>query len=180
MNKATAVKKKTGKYVLERYTENPFVDTTSIKTQKTKVTFAKVKGASVGNLKTGEVYGSGVYTSVERTVSSEEFVKIYGAMASIWFDLSTAGNKMFSAIYEILLAQKESSTAIYIHPTDEIVRKYIKSNHNFFKGINDLIDNKVIARHFSESWYWTNPYIICKGDQLKVLMNIKKQKGQKN
>lgn len=157
---------------IKRYKENPFIDKMNIKLGKTKINYFKVltnEPVTVGDKQIGE----SLYTKVEHEVSGEQFVKLYSRYASIWFDLSPAALKMFGLFYTMILCSPPNMTYFYLSQSDPILVRYIKTPNTFHKAINELIKNEIIDRHFSEGWYWVNPYVMGRGDQLKIITELK-------
>lgn len=159
---------------LKRYKENPFVNRTEIKLKKTKVSYFKVLSNEPVKVTHGEKQiGNQLYAKVEHEVSGEQFVKLYARYATIWFDLSPAALKIFGLFYAMVLCSPPDTTYFYLSNSDPILVRYIKTSKTFHKAINELIKNQIIERHFSEGWYWINPYVIGRGDQLKIITELK-------
>lgn len=165
--------KKSGKPKgIKRFHSNPFIEFKGVQFKKTKINYFKVltnKPVTVGDEKIGDK----LFAKVEHEVSGEQFVKIYARYASIWFDLSPAALKIFGLFYSMILCSPAEMTYFYLSNSDPILNRYIKTPSTFHKAINELIKNQIIARHFSEGWYWLNPFVMGRGDQLKIITELK-------
>lgn len=162
---------------IKRYKENPFLDKMNIKLGKTRVSYFKVlanQPVTVGDSHIADT----LYTKVEQEVSGEQFVKLYSRYAGIWFELSPAALKIFGLFYSMILCSPPNMTYFYLSQSDPILVRYIKTPNTFHKAINELIKNEIIERHFSEGWYWLNPYVMGRGDQLKIIMELKLKKSK--
>lgn len=157
---------------IKRYQQNPFVDKLCIKLGKTKISYLKVLTNSPVTVGENKIADS-LFTRIEHEVSGEQFVKLYARYANIWFDLSPAALKIFGLFYAMVLCSPPDTTYFYLSQSDPILVRYIKTPNTFHKAINELIKNQIIERHFSEGWYWINPYVMGRGDQLKIITELK-------
>jgi hypothetical protein len=163
----------------KRYKHNPFVNENEIIVKRTKLKFVEIKSSEPVKIGDTQI-GQGLYTAVEQVVSGEQFVKLYGRYASIWFDLSPAALKIFGLLYAMVLTSPPETTYFYLSNSDPILNRYIKTPVSFHGALRELISKRIIERHFSEGWYWINPYVMGRGDQIKILTNLKLQHSPKS
>jgi hypothetical protein len=164
---------------IKRYKYNPFAEETQITVKRTKMRFVEIKSSEPVKIGDTQI-GQGLYTAVEQVVSGEQFVKIYGRYANIWFDLSPASLKIFGLFYAMVLNSSPETTYFYLSNSDPILKRYVKTPGTFHAAIRELISKRIIERHFSEGWYWINPYVMGRGDQIKILTNLKLQHSPKS
>lgn len=180
MLEKTAVKKLGKPKGIQRFATNPFVNKFTMKAPKTRLTYAEIGKTEGVTVKSGDkIIGTKLFTVVEHEVSGEQFVKLYSKYATLWFDLSLPAQKLFNIFFKMVLESPPLITYFYLSNSDPILLQYIKTPKTFHRAVNELIQNQIIARHFSEGWYWLNPFVMGKGDQIKIITNLKIKESQK-
>jgi hypothetical protein len=175
-----AVKKLGKPKGIQRFPTNPFINKMTMKTPKTRIRYAELGQQEGVTVKIGDkVVSNRLYTLVEHEVSGEQFVKLYSRYATLWFDLSLPAQKLFNVFFKMVLETPPLITYFYLHSSDPVLLQYIKTPKTFHRAVNELIENQIIARHFSEGWYWLNPFVMGKGDQVKIIANLKIKDSQK-
>lgn len=96
---------------------------------------------------------------------TEKFIKLYIAGISILPILKSGSIKVLFYIMSHLEPKRDS---IYLDLAD-LVAFCKLNNQSIYKGINDLIKNKVIARSKSPGMYWLNPNMFFNGVRNKIM-----------
>jgi len=120
---------------------------------------------------TGEVLG---YTHFIRQieVDEEKFTKIYLSNFSSFFDLKQNSMKVFGYI----LTQLRSNNDIIIFDREDCM-KYTgyKGNATIFRGLAQLLENKIIARGKADNLYYINPMVLFNGNRITFAKSYVKQ-----
>lgn len=167
-NEAPSLKK------VARFKKNPFMESLMVKTKSKRLTVA------AGSKLIGR-NGEQSLTTIAQFISVDEsqFVKVFLKDLAIWFDLSRPAIKTLGVI---MWAMKESIgkdiISLDFHDVEE--GGFKMSKYTFFRGISELIDNGVIARHIRPSLYFINPAIIFNGDRVRFVREYRKVDFSKN
>lgn len=155
-----------------RYSENPFLESMEIPVKGKSVKLSRLgKDDNVlMNQATGEITGTHVTTY--RSVDSEQFVKLFTANIALTFDLKAAGIKAFNVL---LWVMQDTSTNKDLVPMDSLVledflaaqdKKLSLSIATFGRGLRELEDSQIIAKHVRQGWYYINPSFVFNGDRI--------------
>lgn len=155
-----------------RYSENPFLENMEIPVKGKSVKLSRLgKDDNVlMNQATGEITGTHVTTY--RSVDSEQFVKLFTANIALTFDLKAAGIKAFNVL---LWVMQDTSTNKDLVPMDSLVledflaaqdKKLSLSIATFGRGLRELEDSQIIAKHVRQGWYYINPSFVFNGDRI--------------
>ncbi|MGM6296660.1 replication/maintenance protein RepL [Vibrio parahaemolyticus] len=168
-----------------RYAENPFVGELNvpIATKNVKVSPIGKDENILVNQHTGEVIGTHVTTY--KKVDSEEFVKLFTANIALTFDLTSAGIKAFNVLVHMMQKkgiQKDLVTLdkftleefLEAHKDREPPLKLSQST--FKRGLNDLENAKIIAKHLRAGDYYINPNFVFNGDRIAFSTVIERKK----
>lgn len=177
MTQAQSEIKKTRKV----FEKNPFL-TFTITANKKKMTVSK-GSVITGTTETGEDVEVETTIAQSRLVDEESFVKVFTSQVSAIFDLSSSGIKLFTLL--LIEAQKGiGGDMVFLTPS--IVAKLAKgsnkaiSGSTYHRGINDLIDAKIIAAaSLATGWFYINPAIIFNGDRARFVTEYHKPKKEK-
>jgi hypothetical protein len=167
---------KTGVKTLPRYFKNPFLTADTILNTKQKIHYSTVKKGRFGDIDTGEIHGDTLNIAVQSEYDSESFIKVYAGMSRIWYDMSNVGMKAFALVFAAIQESIPGATFVYIHNLDPRSRHFLASNGQFYKGIHELVNLNIIARHRSEHWYWVNPFVMCRTNRIRILQDVKLEK----
>lgn len=155
--------------ITEKFSENPFIDTLDY-SQKRKVT-EKLANTDL------KVYNGKKIVDDFKIVYAKEvaydkapFAKIFLEGLKILPKLSKSATKI---LFYILLKLEYNVGTIHISTVDVCREFGLKENYrsNITRGIKELLDNKIIARHTDWNRYWVNPNIIFKGDRKYLFYN---------
>lgn len=123
---------------------------------------------------TGEVEGITLmhkYKEVDRTT----FVKLFINEVSALFELSKAGLKTFGYILGCLEINKDT---VYIYFPDLMKYADWNSTKQVYRGLGELIANKIIAPSTKPNIWFINPNILFNGDRIAFVKEyrLKKEK----
>jgi hypothetical protein len=156
------------------YSENPFMTGISLKTKKRKLTVAR--GTSLTDVDTGEQELTTTIAQIKE-VDEEQYIKVYSGKIKFYFDLSSAGFKVF-----MLLLQSVQQTVGLdrVYMTHQRASKSMEamggtlSRAVYDRGVNDLCAKKVIAACDESGWFFINPAIIFNGDRARFVEEYRK------
>jgi len=165
----------------EVFDKNPFL-TFTVTANKKKMTVSK--GSIItGTTETGEDVEVETTIAQAKLVDEESFIKVFTGQVSAIFDLSSSGIKLFTLL--LVEAQKGiGGDMVFLTPA--IVSKLAKasgksiSSSTYHRGINDLIQAKIIASAaLATGWFYINPAIIFNGDRARFVTEYHKPKREK-
>ena len=158
----------------ERFPINPFLDFIEIK-KTNKMIFAKTDSQAL-NTRTGEIMGQQIIASFKK-VDAGKFVKIFTDKISHILSLSKSGHKMLIIVLSQIQATAINADCFTLSFTDaKLVAENLSTNNaevtiskrTFERGLQDIIRNGLIARHYNSNMYFINPAIIYNGDRNKI------------
>lgn len=173
----------TEKKEIIRYKENPYLENMSITVRKKQVQISKIgKDNNVLiNEGTGEVQGTMISTF--KKVDDEQFLKLFTANIALTFDLKAAGIKAFNVVCWLMQKRGIERDQLTI---DKYVLEDFNEAHNkklsksvLYRGIDDLISNKILARCRKEGDYFINPSFMFNGDRIVFATVIERNKENK-
>lgn len=108
-----------------------------------------------------------------KEVDKDKFVKLFVNEVQALFDLSKTGLKVFGYVLQSL---KINQDLIYIDIED--ARNYCgyKSKKQVYKGLSELIGNKIIAMSKRTSLWYINPKIVFNGDRIAFVKEYRLKK----
>lgn len=166
---------------VEKYEENPFLPKLMEELQpvkKKKYAFGTnkvVEHNMVINLD-GEVLGQTSLYQIEE-VDPEPFVKLYKQSMKSFWGLSESAFKVLDYIKENLVPNKDE---FYIHVPDVVSFTGYKDERSIFRGLNELVSKKIIAKSVKTNFYFINPTVMFNGDRLVVAKAFVKRKQTKD
>ena len=98
-----------------------------------------------------------------REVDNEKFVKIYTNHISMWFELSSAGQRVLQYIMTIL--PRDTDQINFRLPRAMAYTGY-SSTVSLYDGLAELIKQKIIARSENPGIYFINPRFLFNGDRV--------------
>lgn len=161
----------------EKFKQNPFLDAAviSVKTRKKKITVAQ--GGTIIDNETGEATAETVIAQVVE-VDEGQFVKLFTKDIKNFFDLTPAGLKTFALVLNVVQAEGINRDKIFIHNQDEQLKNFNLSRAVFFRGIDELIKKKFLAKTINPNWYFINPNLFFNGDRAKFIKEYRIQQGE--
>lgn len=162
------------------YADNPFLEAFSIKAGPKSITFAAGLQAIDTN---GDAVGAAAISTFT-TVDREEFIKIYVRNINSIFCLSSAAQKVFSAL--MLAIQKEAIGVAHVYFSYQKavdccheLGMPVFSKPTYTRGMSDLVKANFIAdNREGPCWYWLNPNVLFNGDRVAFIENYRIQRKE--
>ena len=166
MGNITSTEQKTKLTKAPKHDKNPFLEAIVVKTKSKRLTVAR--GGMIVDHQTGAIEG---VTEIAQLVEVDEgqFIKLFTKDLAVWFDLTKTGMRVFGALLATVQEQaimRDSVFFDYNHPTVEAF-KITKST--FYRGLEELMEKKFIARGRTTGWYFTNPEIFFNGNRARFV-----------
>lgn len=170
---------------LPEYRENPFLDKLVVTTRTKSVQVAPIgKDQDVYiNERTGEVAGTEVRTY--RQVDDAEFVKIFTANIALTFDLKSAGIKAFNVL--LFTVQKAGIERDVVALDEYTLEDFLEFNPDkkmsistLERGIKELVQQNIIAKHVRAKQYFINPNFVFNGNRIsfQTIIERKNQRAE--
>lgn len=175
-NSISADSKSVKKKEVVRYDHNPFVEdmVVPVKGQRVKLSrLGKDGNVDVINPNTGEHFGT--HVAAYRKVDAQQFVKLFTQNIAMTFGLKAAGIKALSVLIWVLQSKALEKDLI---PLDKLVLDDFLDDHKghkpqiklsqptFWRGLSELEQAKIIAKHLRQGWYFINPNFVFNGDRV--------------
>ena len=166
----------------EQHEQNPFipeaVDNVQIK-RRTQMVYPTERKAVhyVVNSETGEIDGHSAFLKVAE-VDEERFVKLFLKELGALWELSKPALRVLTYIMNAMRVNEDR----IIFNFDECM-KYTgyKNRQSIFNGLDQLLENGIIARSTVSYIYFINPMIVFNGSRVTFAKTyIKKQKKEKD
>jgi hypothetical protein len=158
---------------LKIYENNPYI---AIIKSKTKRITNKRGDMMITSRETGEVINpiAGFWHAEE--VDNTKFVKLYLAGIKGFAELSNAGIKVFSLLYEEM-QRNINKDKVYLSFSN--IDENLKiSQATFTRGMRELIEKKFLAPTKAIGWYWINPDYVWNGDRLAFVKEYYKKSAE--
>lgn len=172
------------KMKLVKHKENPFLDNFTVTTKGKRVTVSPLGGGDENiliNQSTGEVKGT--HVTAFKQVDDAEFVKLFTANIALTFELNQSGRKVFDMLTRVMQKHAISKDQVYI---DEHVREEFTEEQGvklapatMYRGIENLIERKIIARSQRTNIYFINPSMVFNGDRIAFSTVIERKRKNK-
>jgi hypothetical protein len=150
----------------EKYAVSPFLKEEVFKVDSKKKTIIAGKSSQVMlNANTGTLEGITLlhrFTEVDR----ERFVKIFTNEVGFLFELSKSGLKVFSYLVTIV---KQDTDEVYLHIPELMEYCGYSSKNQAYRGLSELISNKIIAMSDRNNIWYINPNILFNGDRIAFI-----------
>lgn len=173
--------KKTSREVV-RFEKNPFLPNLSVKTKNQHIRVSKIEQEKDENILINPDTGEVAYTHMVtyKEVDKEEFVKVFTRNIGMMFNLKPKGIKVLNIL---MFAVQNYALGKDKVKFDKFTLEEFKKSTNlkieiqtFQKGINELIDNQIVARTKEQGYYFINPNFIFNGDRFAFTTAFKKKK----
>lgn len=172
---------KTKKAVV-RHKDNPFLEELdlTVRTKQVKVSKLGKDNNVLVDRDTGEEQGTFVGTF--KRVDDEQFLKLFTANIALTFELKAAGIKAFNVVCWMMQNKAIERDLITI---DKYVLEDFNEEHNkklsravLYRGLDNLIENKILARARREGDYFINPNFMFNGDRIVFATVIERANKQ--
>ena len=158
-----------------RYSENPFLrHTAEISKARTKPIFMTQNGEGfIVNALTGELEGTAGLVKRE-VIESNKFVKLYVEGVAALFSLKEQGKKVFLLIYKQIVDAPQKTEivlnySIYAALCPDTLKELKISRTTFNRGINQCLEQKIIAQSLTQHVYYVNPAFVFNGNRLSII-----------
>lgn len=174
--------KKNAKKEVVRHLENPFLESLDVKVRTKQIKVSKIGKDNniLMNQDTGEAQGT--YVGTYKRVDDEQFLKLFTANIALTFDLKAAGIKAFNVVCWMMQQKAIDRDLLTI---DKYVLEDFNAEHNkklsravLYRGLDDLIENKILARARREGDYFVNPNFIFNGDRIVFATIIERKREE--
>lgn len=169
----------------KRYDHNPFTADMMLPVSSKQVRLS-VLGKDdniLVNQNTGEIHGTHVTTY--KKADAEQFVKIFTAQISLTFELNAAGIKALNVL--IWAVQSRAIEKDLLTLDKFALDEFIEAHKNkeppiklsivtFRRGLSELENAHIIAKHIRKGWYYINPGFCFNGDRIAFTTLIEKTK----
>ncbi len=167
------------KKTLPKYHTNPSLENMSLSTKNKKSFLNNGAKHLVIDQGTGEQVGHmGAVFIEEKTVDTEQFIKLFAAGVEQLADLSAAGYRMFKLVYTLML-ENPNTDRILIEYNDLVYsKKWEHSQRTFQRGIAELLIKEIIFLSISPNLYFINVKLFYNGDRISILKSYKLKKQE--
>jgi hypothetical protein len=119
---------------------------------------------------TGEQVGqmSAVFIE-EKTIDTEQFIKLFAAGVEQLADLSAAGYRMFKLVYTLMLENPNTDRILIGYNDLAYSKKWEQSQRTFHRGISELLNKEIIFLFISPNLYFINVKLFYNGDRTSIL-----------
>ncbi len=151
---------------VQKHETNPFVDGGMLIMKRGRTTIIAGSTSKVlVDVKTGESEGIALlhrYKEVDR----DQFIKLYLGEVRSLFDLSKTGLKAFGFV---LTCMRINDAEIYLNIPDMVKYCEWSTTAAAYRGIGELMANKIIAPSVKANLWFINPNIIFNGDRIAFI-----------
>jgi len=169
-----------------RYDKNPFIENMVIPVKGQTVKISRLGGDDniLINQTTGEIHGTHLTTT--KRVDQEQFVKLFSKHIALTFELKSAGIKAFNILIWMLQNKQIDKDLI---PLDRVsLDEFLEAHKDrkpplqlslstFGRGLSELENAKIIAKHLRFGWYFINPNFVFNGDRIAFTTMIERKKS---
>lgn len=171
------VKKLDRRTNVTKFKENPFRAETVASVELKHKTLTFGTGDAVAS-ETGEYLGEAAYKQT-RVVDSAKFVMMYQAYQTLYWQLTTAAQKVMRAVLYQISEEAINKDKIYINweVASEIFKKENMKvgRSTYFKGMAELVQKRVIAQATLDNIYFYNPALVFNGNRAIFAQEIIKK-----
>ena len=162
----------------KKYTVNPFIENGVLKIDRGKKTIIAggTKDVMVDS-ETGDITGMAMLHKYKE-VDKNQFIKIYIDEVKSLFDLSKTGIRAFNYVLSCMLINKDE---IYLNIHRLVEYAEWSNTTQAYKGLGELIANKIIAPSVEPNIWFINPNVIFNGDRIAFVREyrVKQKKDTK-
>ncbi len=123
---------------------------------------------------TGEQMGKmGAVFIEEKTVDTEQFIKIYAQGIEELANLSSAGLKVFKLIYTMMIDNPNSDLFTLDYNALKALEKWDYSKPTFHTGMNELLAKEIIFKSINPAQYFLNIRLFYNGNRITKVQTYK-------
>ena len=163
--------------------ENPFlqqavqeVDKKVVHKWKNTAGSDKKAVLTVVNPDSGEIMGQTTFMR-QIEVDETQFAKLYLTQFQAFFDLTTAGIRVF---WYIMTCMRPRNDMVIFDLEECMTYTKYNSKVSIYKGLAELVSAGIIARGRNDNFYFINPLIIWNGDRVRFVNEYVKKSRKKN
>ncbi len=158
---------------LEKYNSNPFTANLIQEItlgKKTKGYIASTP-TEITNQKTGEIEDGEIAFGLKQIVDNDKFLKLYSLGINMIFNLNKSGLEVVKSIllYYQDVAIRQRADYLYINLRTLQKYGYKRKDTTFKNGINNLINNNILAPSLDKNLYWINPQAFFNGKRMTII-----------
>lgn len=156
------------------YSKNPFWKPQTIDVGTKKVT---ISGGFVTNLESGETVQHAGIHKVEY-VDEDRFVKLFTQNLKVFFDLTSASQKVLQCVLATL-QENVGSEGIFLPWF--AVEDYSKahdlkiSRATFHRALREMLEKGFLAESENQNFYWINPHLFFNGNRMVFINEYRKR-----
>lgn len=171
------MKDKVLKKTLPKYLTNPSLENMSVSTKNKKSFLNNGSKHLIIDEGTGEHVGHmGAVFIEEKTVDTEQFIKLFAAGVEQLADLSASGYRMFKLVYGLMLENPNTDKILIEYNDLCYLKKWEQSQRTFQRGISELLLKEIIYQSISPNLYFINVRLFYNGDRVSILKSYKLRK----
>lgn len=158
---------------IKKFDHNPFVrELNGVMYIQPRANVILSQGEAIVDVETGEVSKERKLIGRQKMVDKSEFTKVYAK--SIGLLMEFAPNTIKVLVY--LLGKVDYENKVIFSYTKDYSRLGYKTHNSVYKGLLELLENKVIAPHCYSDIWWINPLFVCKGERFATYTEYVKSK----
>lgn len=162
---------------LPKYETNPSLENMPIHTKDKKTFLNNGSKHLIIDEGTGEHVGHmGAVFIEEKTVDTEQFIKLFAAGVEQLADLTAAGYRMFKLVYGLMLETPNTDKLLIEYNDLSYSKKWDQSLRTFQRGIAELLAKEIIYQSISPNLYFINVKLFYNGDRVSILKSYKLRK----
>lgn len=125
---------------------------------------------------TGEHIGHmGAVFLEEKTVDTEQFIKLFTAGVEELMGLTSAGLKIFRLIYELMLETPNTDFFTLDFKTLKALKRWDYSQPTFNSGLNELLSKSIIFKSVAPAQYFVNVALFYNGDRITLVRSFQRK-----
>lgn len=166
---------------LKTYTDNPFTDLIEPNIKKRTEILYDGKQAVI-NRETREITEDSLAIARVKWVESDQFVKLYTANVSIFFELTKSAQRVCEFVIHLVgLSGSINNDRITLFYEDykeffEELGRAGGSPNTFNRGIRELAGKALIAKANRPNQWYINPAVMFNGDRARFITEVRKKK----
>lgn len=150
----------------------------SLITKKIKRTIKGDKALIITDARTGEqqtgYYGATFYE--EKTVDTDQFIKLYTIGIDELLNLSGAGLKVFKLVYLTMIDKPNTDTVTLDYSSLNTLKKWRWSQPTFNTGLNELLSKQILFKSIYPAQYFINIQFFFNGDRVNIVKSYQLKK----
>lgn len=153
----------------QAHEKSPFVYDFELKTRSKKLTVSK--GSALINVDTGEIEERTTEVCQNFSFDKAAFIKLY--IVENWEAFSSLSLPAFRTLFFVMAVAQNTpgKDKIFLHPDFYADEFPGLSKSAFYRGIDELLTEKLLARASVAGWYYLSPRFFFNGDRIRYRVN---------